>query len=324
MKKKNNKGFMLTEALVVSVLITTVLIFLYVHFKKVSDKVNASFKYDTIQAMYSLDSIRGYIEQENYVAMVSNLDIKDYVDISDCSLYYFTNTDFCKGVFSNAGIEKIFITKENMYGLLNNKSFESEYSSTPLFSYIKSIKYNKTDGYRLIAYFKDGSFANTKIFDGDNFLLNIANSCTASTNKNYTIRFVNASFNNNIIEDYIGQAGCGTIINASDYIDNVTDKCYAVANLTNTSIVVGTDEKLNVLTIPYNKLKSNVTINYLDLGYNTIMPTTTKSVECGLQFNPSESVVQKSGYIFDHASVDIITIDNSDIEINLFYKEEGA
>ena len=323
MKKKNNKGFMLTEALVVSILITTVLTFLYVHFKKVSNKVNDSFKFDTIQSMYSLDSIKGYIEQENYSSMVASLGVLDYVDISDCSIYYFSNTDFCKAIFSDAGVEKIFIVEENMYKLIKNKSFEKDYKAIPLGTYVKSIKYDKTDGYRLIGYFKDGSFANVKVFDGDSFYLNIASSCNATASKKYTVRYIDSSINSNLKDDFIGTAGCGTTIDANDYIDDVQDECYVVGDLTNNSLMISDDESSNILTIPYNRLKVNVTINYLDMSNNTLMPSTVKRLGCGLQFNPSESIIQKSGYLFDHASSDTVTLSSNDISINLYYKREG-
>lgn len=323
MKKKNNKGFMLTEALIVSVLITTVLTFLYVHFKKVSNRVSDSFKYDTIQSTYSLNNIRAYIEGENYPSMVANLDVQDYVDISDCSAYYFSNTEFCKGILSSAGVEKIFIVKENMYSLIKNKTFSKKFKAIPLNSYVKTLKYDKTDGYRLIAYFKDSSFANVKIFDGDNFYINIANSCTGSTNKKFTIRYVGSTLNNNLKEDFVGQAGCGTIINANDYINDVDDQCYVVGDLTTNQLEIQSDESLNVLTIPYNKVITNVTINYIDMDEETILPSTVKKVECGLQFNPSESIVQKNGYVFDHSSVDVVTVYDNEITVDLYYKEDG-
>ena len=323
MKKKNNKGFMLTEALVVSVLITTVLTFLYVHFRKVSNKVNDSFKFDTIQSIYSLDSIRGYIEQENYSSMVASLGVLDYIDISDCSIYYFSNPDFCKAIFSDAGIEKIFIVEENMYKLIKNRSFEKDYRAIPLGTYVKSIKYDKTDGYRLIGYFKDGSFANVKVFDGDSFYLNIASTCNATASKKYRVRYIDESINSNLKDDFVGQAGCGTTINAIDYVDDLQDECYIVGTLPASSLMITDNENTNILTIPYSKLKVNVTINYLDMSGNTLMPSTVKRVGCGLQFNPSESIAQKSGYVFDHASSDTVTLSSSDISIDLYYKGEG-
>ena len=317
MKKMNNKGFLLTEALVVSVLITTVLTALYVNFKNVSTNVSDSFKYDSISSMYSLKSIRDYIEQENYVLMVSGLDFLDYVDISDCSSYYFSNTNYCKSIFDSIGIEKIIITKENMYSLINNKnSLDSSFKK-----YIKKIKYEKTDGYRLIASFIDKSYANIEIFEGDDFLVNIANACSASTNKKYIVSYIDESLNSSIIDNHIGYAGCGTILEVNDFIDDVQDSCYVVSDISTNSIVIDTDESLNKITIPYSKVKTNVTINYLDLSNNSIMPSKVQRITCGQIFNSSDAIVQKTGYVFDHASDEVVEIGSSDIEINLFYKE---
>lgn len=324
MKKKNNKGFMLTEALVVSVLITTVLIALYVHFKQVSNRVNDSLKYDSIDSMYSLNSVRSYIEQENYSAMIAGLDVFDYVDLTDCSEYYFSNKDFCKSIFDSLGIEQIIITKENLYGLLNNKTFTEDYINGSFKKYIEQIAYEKTNGYRLIASLKNETYANVKIFDGDSFLLNISNSCTSSTKKKYVISYINEEINSSLIDDYIGEFGCGLVLTVDRFISDVTDPCYEVSNIPLNSIVISEDESFNKLTIPYKRKKVNVTINYLDTNNNSIMPARVQQESCGLEFNPSVSVVPKEGYIFDHASSDVIQVQTSDIEINLYYRQGSA
>ena len=326
MKKKNNKGFMLTEALVVSVLITTVLTALYVHFKKVSTSVSESFKYDSISSMYNLSSIRSYIEQENYTAMAAALDLFEYVDLTDCSEYYFSNTDYCKSIFDSVGIKQLILTKENLYGLLNNKNIMQDYIEGPFERYIAKIKYGKTTGYRLIASFRDDTFANVKIFEGDDFVMNIANTCSAVNNKHYTISFIDNDLKSSLQDDYIGEAGCGTIITANDFVDKMENSCYTVVDIPVNQIVISSDESLNKLSISYARINVNVTVNYLDAGNSNapILPASTLQVGCGTEINSSEKVVQKEGYVFQYANIETMKAGTSDITINLYYRQGSA
>ena len=324
MKKKNDKGFMLTEALVVSVLITTVLIALYAHFKQVSNRVNDSFKYDMVDAMYSLNSVRNYVEQENYQAIIATLDAFDYVDLTDCSEYYFSNKDFCKSIFDSLGVEQLIVTKENLYSLLNNKTFTQNYINGSFKKYLEQINYEKTFGYRLIASLKNETYANVKIFEGDDFLLNTSSSCTSSTKKSYTISYINEEINSSLIDDRVGETGCGLVLSVTNFINDVTDPCFEVSDIPVSSIVINENESFNKLVIPYKRKKVNVTINYLDGNDSSIIPSRVEQVSCGLEFNPATSILQKEGYIFDHASSDVIQVQTSDIEINLYYRQGSA
>ena len=314
MKKKNNKGFMLTETLVVSTLIITVLLTVYIEFRRINRNINQGFNYDSVSSMYSLYNVKEYIEQENYSVMISRLDLNDYVDITDCDNYYFSDVNYCKAILNNADITKIIITKENMYSLLKNNTLDEE-----LMSYIKRIKYEKADGYRLIASFKDGSFANVKILSGDAFEANLSNSCTSGIMKNFTINYLNSN-NINIQDEYKGQAGCGTVINANDYID-IDDICYQFSTSSSASLNINVDETLNNIDLHYTKISPTITIYYKNLSDQVISVTTTTTVECGLELNPLNYKKTISGYKFDHASSDIINVSNNNIEITLYYVE---
>jgi len=63
---KNNKGFAITEVLILSTVIIGVLIFMYSQFKNINRSYQISFKYDTVEGMYLANNIINYISDDNY------------------------------------------------------------------------------------------------------------------------------------------------------------------------------------------------------------------------------------------------------------------
>ena len=61
MKKLNKKGFMLTETLIVATMLITILLVMYVQFKTVIRSYQQSFKYNTINNLYSLYNVKKYV-----------------------------------------------------------------------------------------------------------------------------------------------------------------------------------------------------------------------------------------------------------------------
>ena len=49
---KNNKGFAITEILILSTVITGILLFMYSQFKNINRSYQTSFIYDTVEGMY--------------------------------------------------------------------------------------------------------------------------------------------------------------------------------------------------------------------------------------------------------------------------------
>ena len=64
MKKLNKKGFMLTETLIVATMLITILLVMYVQFKTVIRSYQQSFKYNTINNLYSLYNVKKYVERD--------------------------------------------------------------------------------------------------------------------------------------------------------------------------------------------------------------------------------------------------------------------
>ena len=83
MKKINNKGFMLVEVLVVSVFISSILIVMFVQFKKINNSYNVSFNYNTVDSLYLLNNVK-----KRLITNSTNISYNYYKDqISDNKKY---------------------------------------------------------------------------------------------------------------------------------------------------------------------------------------------------------------------------------------------
>lgn len=168
--KKNNKGFILLETLLVSTFIITVLIYLYIQFSNVKKSYDISFKYDTIQSLYGLKEISKFINN-NY----GYGDFKDDADNSDnkyielyndntCKLTYFSdNFAYCNKIMSNLNIKTLLFVSSDVSYLKNKLKTNNPYSNN-LYLYLRNLDpYIADNAYILIAEFNDKSFATLKI-----------------------------------------------------------------------------------------------------------------------------------------------------------------
>ena len=140
MKKLNNKGFMLVEILVVSVFISTVLVVLFVQFKKINKSYEVSFNYNTVDGLYLLDNVKRKIGSQisNYTTYECNM-IKEM------------------------GIQKLYLARKDAKDdMLNDKSDEDLTITFKDYLKYMSFKVYNTD-YFLIAEFSNGTYASVNI-----------------------------------------------------------------------------------------------------------------------------------------------------------------
>ena len=84
--KKNNKGFLLTEACIASTFIVTVLTFLYIQFRDISRGYEQTFKYNTINALYGVNNIRNLLYEEGLTTIKTAKGTNLYLDITNCDI----------------------------------------------------------------------------------------------------------------------------------------------------------------------------------------------------------------------------------------------
>ena len=116
MKKMNNRGFMLSETLIVATFLVTTLLFLYVQFNKVTKTYDTSFKYNTVNGLYSTNNIINYIKNDglNNLKVELSQDGIEFVDIASCHTDYFKEKDYCSVLIESLNIKTAIFTNENL------------------------------------------------------------------------------------------------------------------------------------------------------------------------------------------------------------------
>lgn len=184
--KKREKGFMLVETLVVSTLVSTILIGLYLQFNNIINSFNKDFNYNSVDNMYAVQNVKKFILNDNngdfyntlksilneqitkgtsnFVEIYTNCSNNSGVNyrLDDCTNFSTLNTFY--------NVERIIITKEFVdlkdsdYKTINDPNLEK---------FIKSIKseYTAEDyesnkaiyNYRIIVKFKGNEYATLKM-----------------------------------------------------------------------------------------------------------------------------------------------------------------
>ena len=158
---RKSKGFALVETLIVSTIIATILIYVFVQFNALQSEYNESFKYNDVDDLYKLDSIKSYINsldntaKTNIITKITSDDIiiMDKEDNTYTDITYFDNQN---DLLTNLGIKTLILTKAD----INNVDTSS--LSKNIKDMIKRID-NKSDNYRIIAEFNSGIAATITI-----------------------------------------------------------------------------------------------------------------------------------------------------------------
>ena len=156
--KKNNKGFMLVEILVVSVFVSSVLIVLFVQFKKINNNYNTSFNYNTVEGLYLINSIKDRIitntNTNNFNTYESKIsDDKKYIDVYSLMC---ANDDYDSSILKNANISALyFARKDAKNDILDDKDFSIDFKEYVSYMNFKT----ENSDYFLIAEFTNGTYA---------------------------------------------------------------------------------------------------------------------------------------------------------------------
>ena len=158
---RKSRGFALVETLIVSTIIATILIYVFVQFNALQSEYNESFKYNDVDDLYKLDSIKSYINsldntaKTNIITKITSDDII-IMDNEDNTYTNITYLDNQNDLLINLGIKTLVLTKAD----INNVDTSS--LSKNIKDMIKKID-NKSDNYRIIAEFNNGNAATITI-----------------------------------------------------------------------------------------------------------------------------------------------------------------
>ena len=122
--KLNNKGFMLVEVIIVTVIVATLMTSLYVAFTRVYKVYDLKSRYSNIDGIYALNTIMNYYIENVSMNKLIN-DTKDkYINIRSNSSYCNTN-NYCekiKNIIDNYKINNLYIIdKEKLIDNINEE-----------------------------------------------------------------------------------------------------------------------------------------------------------------------------------------------------------
>lgn len=189
MSRKNQKGFLLAEALIVATFVLSVLIFLFIQFKNLSSSYDEAFKFNTVEGLYALDNVKTYLKEnasENkkisaYLNSASVPYLAIYSSGSCNNSIGLRGVSFCKELMEKQNMKTVIFTKADITNDEGSKKSLKNFLKTTSLSVdqkkifsenmrefilrvnIKELK----NTYRLIAEFNDGSFATFNVGDED-------------------------------------------------------------------------------------------------------------------------------------------------------------
>lgn len=156
MKKNKNKGFMLAETLVVTTFVAGILLFTTIQFINLSNGYNENYKYNTVEAMYALNTVKNYILDDSKALdfINNNVTSTNYVNLKSCDM--FTNKIRCQKLLELEGINEIIIAT-NKFDKDKIVTYDDEFKN-----FISKIKKEGTQKYRLIAKFDNSVYATVR------------------------------------------------------------------------------------------------------------------------------------------------------------------
>ncbi len=161
--KKNNKGFMITEALIVSTIVLGVLIFMYAQFRTINNGFNQTFKYNTVENIYKTNEIKKFIETDATNNMISllNESKNGYLNITECNISTYNDINFCKFLYDKLQIKSVLLLAEDVTNVVNGNMDDIDVGTQ---NFLKYIKNNYTGNYhRIVVSYEDGTYATLRI-----------------------------------------------------------------------------------------------------------------------------------------------------------------
>ena len=170
MKKSSNKGFMLTETLLVSAFVIGVMTFIISQFSALKRSYDNNFNYNTVNGLYNIKSIHEFnIKYGDYTSLKNTLE--------NSSVGYITN--MCNETRTNCNKLKSLLNISKVY-FINDVKFKNTTSNfdktnsiynddSELYHFIKKIKFDENNNnafHWVIEYvdeYNNKSFASLKL-----------------------------------------------------------------------------------------------------------------------------------------------------------------
>ena len=164
---KNNKGFMLAEVVIVSAILITTLVSLYVGFARVYKAYEERSSFFDTDSIYALKSIEDtLIDEAVFNNIINEIEINGYVlyEKNNISTNSYINT-YLKTIMENYNIDYFFITKYNLEEIENilDPEFDDVAFEDYLFYLKDNLEYREIYKYIFLSKTSDGRFAYLRV-----------------------------------------------------------------------------------------------------------------------------------------------------------------
>ncbi len=153
------KGYMLVETLIVSVTVTSILIYLYAQFINVQTFYNEVYKYNNINELYLTGTIKNLIissQPDIFMSINNNNPMNICSSINDCSSLKVDSVAL-KKIVSHYKVKNIILAQANKSEEIKSH-INSENYSRLMKDFSKAIADQK-NGYRIIVEYGDNQVA---------------------------------------------------------------------------------------------------------------------------------------------------------------------
>ena len=162
--KKNNRGFLLAESLVVSTFVLTILILLYIQFSNLTTNYRNSYNYNNVESIYDLSSVSNYLLENNYNLSNQLTEEKPYVVVykdGSCNMDAGIIDSFCDNLITQMGAKTIIYTSSDISVIQKYVSENNDSNiNQSLREFISRVETNTVlNKGRLFAEFNNGTYA---------------------------------------------------------------------------------------------------------------------------------------------------------------------
>ena len=162
--KKNNRGFLLAESLVVSTFVLTVLILLYIQFNNLTTNYKNSYNYNNVESIYDLSSVSNYLLTNNYNLSDQLTESKPYVIVykdGSCNMDAGIIDTFCDNLINKMDAKTVIYTSSDISVIQKYVSEKDDSNiNQKLREFISRVETNTVQNKgRLFAEFNNGTFA---------------------------------------------------------------------------------------------------------------------------------------------------------------------
>ena len=88
MKKKNNKGFLLMETVIVGVLVLAIFVLVYQNLVPTIGEYETRIRYDDVDSVYAANMFKNILTNDaNFKNIIQEVENKGYKDVTDCTAF---------------------------------------------------------------------------------------------------------------------------------------------------------------------------------------------------------------------------------------------